>query len=65
MNFRGLLVSVKNALKVHQGLADEDGDVYWLSKIEEQLREWDSVISRYFYLGRDSHFSSIRTTSCD
>jgi cellobiose phosphorylase len=39
---------VKNALKLIQELPSEKKECYWLTQIDEQLRGWESIFSRYF-----------------
>lgn len=42
------IATVKNALKIVQGLTFEEDKEYWLREIETQLNAWDAIISRYF-----------------
>lgn len=39
---------VKNGLDIVQKLTSENIEDYWLQQIEEQLRQWESLLSRYF-----------------
>lgn len=39
---------IKEVLQSVESMAVEPGKEYWLKQIEEQLRSWDSIISRYF-----------------
>lgn len=47
-NLPFFIAHVKEALEKIKGHSVEEGEVYWLKQVEEQLKEWDSIISRYF-----------------
>lgn len=47
-NLLSFIAIISETLQLVQKLSFESIDAYWLQRTEEQLKEWESIISRYF-----------------